>query len=100
MLTGNADLCRLQAACARLRRQPQIAEHWDALARHYDLAEQISAFLAWNALRLQPPEAFTDASNQASTRLAAIPAAEIEELATWRRNRKRRRREAARRTSR
>lgn len=95
MLTGKADLCRLQAACARLRGHLQIAKHWDELAQHYELVVQISGFLAWNSLRLQPPEGFTDATNQLSTRLAVNPAAsEIEELAIWRKRREYPRRKA------
>lgn len=92
MLTGQADICRWHAARARLRGLSRIAAHWDALARHYELAEQISSFLAWNAQRLQPVEAFTSVANQASTSRAVKPAVSIEELATWRRKLGRRRR--------
>lgn len=68
-LTGQADHCRQLAT--RFRREAKtlkdpifrnqmlrLAKHWAELAESYDLAEDVSGFLQWDARRLLPPEAF------------------------------------------
>jgi len=110
-LNDQIALCHEQASLARLKavaaktaamrtNYQRLESSWLRLAESLAFAERVSAFLQWNSLRLQPPEAFTATSNQESTPLAANPAAKIEELATWRKERKGRRRGAARRTRR
>jgi len=68
-LTGQSDYCRERALeCYVLagiatdegarREYGAIARRWHALVRSYELAEQVSGFLDWNAKRLEHPDAF------------------------------------------
>jgi hypothetical protein len=66
-LTGQADLCRERAlSCYRragtaqhqgqAREYREMARRWVILARQYQLAEQVSGFLHWDAQRLKAPD--------------------------------------------
>jgi hypothetical protein len=68
-IRGQADYCRYQAA--RCRRDAarindpifhkamiRLASSWDDLAAKFELAENVSGLLQWNAQRLEPPEVF------------------------------------------
>jgi hypothetical protein len=66
-LTGQADYCRERALESYVRagrcqdeklrsEYGQIARRWHALVRSFELAEQVSGFLDWNAKRLEPPD--------------------------------------------
>lgn len=68
-LTGQAGECRrLAAQCRREatrlkdpmfhRQMIRLAECWEALGDRFELAEDVSGFLQWDAQRLQPPDAF------------------------------------------
>lgn len=68
-LTGQSDHCRrLASRCRRdaeRLRDPifrghllRLADHWQALAESYALADKVSGFLEWSAQRLEPPSAF------------------------------------------
>jgi hypothetical protein len=63
-LTGQAEYCRWQATICKqkasrgAREYAKLARHWATLARKFELAEQISGFIQWNAQRLEPPEYF------------------------------------------
>jgi len=71
-LVGKAQLCQERARlcralaghrhCEQSKRGEyrRMAQHWDALAEHFRLAEEVSGFLEWNARRLEPPSAFEE----------------------------------------
>jgi hypothetical protein len=70
-IAGQEEICLVRAAtCRRLANDPsydevsrrdfeEMAIRWMALARSYKLAEEISAYLAWQAQRVEPPPGFT-----------------------------------------
>lgn len=91
-LTGQAEACRKEAILAEFKadqatsddlRQSyrRLVRGWLTLARGYELAEQISEFLAWKAEMALPP--FTESTILAPSH-TATKVAQIEELSTWR----------------
>lgn len=68
-LNGQADYCRQQAKrcrrdAARMKdaifqkAMSRLADRWDDLADKFELAEDVSGLLQWNAQRLEPPSVF------------------------------------------
>lgn len=66
-ITGKVEMCkRREATCRHLaadvsfdsssRRQfAELAEHWRELAHSYELAEEVSGYIQWQAQRVEPP---------------------------------------------
>jgi hypothetical protein len=56
-ITGQADYCRERAAhCHRLGLR-EMEKHWLKLAETYELVEQLSGFIQWQAQRVASPPA-------------------------------------------
>jgi hypothetical protein len=57
-ITGQAQYCRRRAARCRRLRLYDLENEWLQIAEAYDLAEQVSGFIQWQAQRVAPPPNF------------------------------------------
>lgn len=54
-ITGQAAYCRKRAARCRRQRLHELEHQWLQLAEAFELAEEISGYIEWQAERVAPP---------------------------------------------
>ena len=77
-ITGQSEQCKTRAETCRALSEDlsfdsiqrtqfaEMAEHWQALAASYELAEEISSFIQWQSHRVEPPPWWYQADDELS----------------------------------